>query len=251
MFQIIKNLKRKGLHPFIWIYLPILIPLIFLLVKKININLFVIFFQGENGIIENGTFVILFIAIIISILSLIKFNNKFKKRKILVFVILFILGLTYFAGEEISWGQHWFHWEANQFFQTYNDQQFGNSSETNFHNISSWFDQKPKLLLILFVLFGGILSPLFSHNKDKNNLTFQYIFFPEISCFITSAFCLFFYLLDNSYKILCSGTPGIDISCKFIPQLFVFRTSEIIEFYIALFLLIYIFSIYKKTKINL
>ena len=119
---------------------------------------------------------------------------------------------------------------------------FGNSEISRFRRLSSTeaacIDQKPKTILLFFVLFGGILSPLFSHNKDKNNLTFKYILFPEISCFITSVFCLFFYLLDNSYKILCSGTPGIDISCKFIPQLFVFRTSEIIEFYIALFLLI-------------
>ena len=248
MFQIIKNLKRKGLHPFIWIYLPILIPLIFLLVKKININLFVIFFQGENGIIENGTFVILFIAIIISILSLIKFNNKFKKRKILFFVILFILGLTYFAGEEISWGQHWFHWEANQFFQTYNDQQFGNSSETNFHNISSWFDQKPKLLLILFVLFGGILYPLYFSNNNTNDI--KYWVFPSIHCFPTSLIFLFFYFLDNSYKILCSGTPGIDINCNYIPTILYFRTSEIIELYLALFLLIYILSINARLQKN-
>ena len=162
------------------------------------------------------------------------------------FIFFLVIGLIFFAGEEISWGQNWFGWNTSNFFTNYNDQ-----LETNFHNISSWLDQKPKTILLFFVLFGGILSPLFSHNKDKNNLTFKYILFPEISCFITSAFCLFFYLLDNSYKILCSGTPGIDISCKFIPQLFVFRTSEIIEFYIALFLLIYIFSIYKKIKINL
>ncbi|PPR42516.1 MAG: hypothetical protein CFH24_00450, partial [Alphaproteobacteria bacterium MarineAlpha6_Bin2] len=37
---------------------------------------------------------------------------------------------------------------------------------------------------------------------------------------------------------------------EFIPNLFVLRTSEIIEFYIALFLLIYIFSIYTRLKKN-
>ena len=245
MIQINKDFKKNELHIFLWLFVPILIFLIFLIVKQLNPIFFVDFFQGEKGFIENGTFFILLISIITNF-SVIK-KIKTKEYNIQYFLmIIFLIGLVYFAGEEISWGQHWFNWETNNFFKNFNDQ-----SETNFHNISSWLDQKPKAILLFFVLFGGILSPLFSYNKDKNNLTFQYIFFPEISCFITSAFCLFFYLLDNSYKILCTGTPGIDISCKFIPQLFFFRTSEIIEFYIALFLLIYIFSIYKKTKINL
>ena len=242
----LKKFKNINLPSFLWFFFPILFFFIILFTKYFYLNFFINFFQSEKGIIENGTFVLLIISIILSFCILKNKNLFIFNKKIFFFIFFLVIGLIYFAGEEISWGQNWFRWNTSNFFTNYNDQ-----SETNFHNISSWLDQKPKTILLFFVLFGGILSPLFSHNKDKNNLTFKYIFFPEISCFITSAFCLFFYLLDNSYKILCSGTPGIDISCKFIPQLFVFRTSEIIEFYIALFLLIYIFSIYKKIKINL
>ena len=247
MFQIIKNLKKTDLNPLIWIFLPIFIPLIILFVKQINMVFFINFFQGENVIIENGTFIILLFAIIISISSLKKIKEKFKKKNLLLIIILFTLGLIYFAGEEINWGQHWFHWEATKFFESYNDQYIGGTSETNFHNISSWFDQKPRILLTFFVLFGGIFCPFyFIINKNTNN--FKYWIFPNIYCFPTALICLFFYLLDNSYKFLCYGRPGIDISCKYIPSLLHFRTSEIIELYIALFLLIYILSINLRLK---
>ena len=247
MIQIIKNFKNKDINPFIWIFFPIFIPLFFLFVKLINVHFFINFFQGENGIIENGTFLILFFAILISISSLKEIKNKFKKKNLLLIIIFFTLGLIYFAGEEINWGQHWFHWESTKFFEIYNDQYIKNISETNFHNISSWFDQKPKILLIFFVLFGGIFCPFYySINKNIHNL--KYWIFPNIYCFPTALICLFFYLLDNSYKFLCYGRPGIDIKCKYIPSILHFRTSEIIELYIAFFLLIYILSINLRLK---
>ena len=112
--------------------------------------------------------------------------------------------------------------------------------------MSSWFDQKPRIILTLFVLVGGIICPFYFSNNNTNNLK-QWIL-PKIYCFPTSLICLFFYLLDNSYKFLCYGKPGIDITCKYIPILFYLRTSEIIEFYIAFFLLIYILSINLRLK---
>ncbi len=52
----------------------------------------------------------------------------------------------YFAGEEVSWGQHWLGWETPPAIAAVNDQQ-----ETNLHNTSSWLDQKPRLALELWV----------------------------------------------------------------------------------------------------
>ena len=187
------------------------------------------------------------IAIVISFALIKNIKRKFENRKLFIIIIIFTLGLIYFAGEEISWGQHWFQWNANEFFKTYNDQYINGISETNFHNISSWFDQKPRILLIFFVLFGGIFCPLYFSDK-KYSKSIKSHLIPTIYCFPTSLMCLFFYLLDNSYKILCYGIPGVDITCKFIPELFHLRTSEIIEFYIAYFLFIYILSIYLRLK---
>ena len=241
----LKKFKKTHLSPILWLFLPILFLFIIFFIKYFYLNFFISFFQSEKGIIENGTFFILFISIIICFFILKDKNLHFFNKKIFFYIFFLILGLIYFAGEEISWGQHWFSWETNTFFKKFNDQ-----LETNFHNINSWFDQKPKALLLFFIFFAGILLPLYYLKKNKNILRTQYILFPDISCLPTSLICLFFYILDNLYKTLCSGTPGIDISCEFIPDLFVLRTSEIIEFYIALFLLIYIFSIYTRLKKN-
>ena len=54
-----------------------------------------------------------------------------------------------------SWGQHFLGWESSEFWQDINDQ-----SETNLHNTSSWLDQKPRLILEIGVMVGGIVIPL-------------------------------------------------------------------------------------------
>ena len=56
-----------------------------------------------------------------------------------------------FAGEEVSWGQHWLGWSSPEYFAEYNRQ-----GETNFHNLNihfgrverckTWFDLEWSLL---------------------------------------------------------------------------------------------------------
>ena len=245
MFQFINKNNNDNLNSFFWLFLPLYFLLVLFLVKLINIDLFVKYFQSEKGIIENGTFFVLFVAIFFNIKLLI-YKNKIIK-KFLYFFILFLLGLIYFAGEEINWGQQWFLWDSNDFFNKYNDQYIGDTTETNFHNISSWLDQKPRFILTFFVIFGGLYLSFFNKELKLNN--FRTLIYPTFHCFPTSLICLLFYLLDNSYKLLCFGKPGFDLSCKFLPAVLILRTSEIIEFYISFFLFIYLFSIYKRLNL--
>ena len=79
-----------------------------------------IFYFKEE--LSNYQYIGLLFAIITSISLIKKIRKKFKKKNLLLFIIFITLGLIYFAGEEINWGQHWFYWEANKFFETYNDQ---------------------------------------------------------------------------------------------------------------------------------
>ena len=243
MFQINKIFKKNDLNPFLWFYFPILITLIFFIVKFLNINFFITYFKSEKGIIENGTFLVLFFAIVTSFSVLNKLKKNLNLKTLFFFIIFFLISLIYFAGEEISWGQQWFKWETNNFFKRINDQ-----SETNFHNISSWLDQKPRFLLTFFVIFGGIFCPFLNKKNILNSKKLTTWIYPTIYCFPTSLICLLYYFLDISYKFFCYGTPGIDIKCKYIPSLLHFRTSEIIELYISFFLLIYILSINSRLK---
>ena len=76
MFQINKILRKNDLNPFFWFIFPILITLIFFIVKFLNINLFIAYFKGEKGIIENGTFLFLFFAKITAFSVLKKLKKK-------------------------------------------------------------------------------------------------------------------------------------------------------------------------------
>ncbi|MCB9982820.1 MAG: hypothetical protein H6861_03965 [Rhodospirillales bacterium] len=40
-------------------------------------------------------------------------------------------------------------------------------NETNLHNISSRFDQKPRLILLVGVVVGGLIIPALQHFKSK------------------------------------------------------------------------------------
>jgi hypothetical protein len=59
------------------------------------------------------------------------------------------------AGEEASWGQHFFGWGTPEGWRALNDQH-----ETNLHNIGSWADQKPRAVVELTVMGLGIGWPL-------------------------------------------------------------------------------------------
>src|SRR3546814_19755347 len=59
------------------------------------------------------------------------------------------------AGEEASWGRHYAGWLTPEGWQAINDQ-----GETNLHDTSSWLDQKPRTLLEIGVIVGGIIVPL-------------------------------------------------------------------------------------------
>ena len=115
MFQINKILKNKDINPFLWFFSPILITLIIFIVKFLNINFFISYFKGESGIIENGTFLVLFFSIIITFSVLNKLKKNINLKNLYFIIIVFLIGLIYFTGEEISWGQQWFDWETNEF----------------------------------------------------------------------------------------------------------------------------------------
>lgn len=89
-------------------------------------------------------------------------------------ILLVTLGALYMAGEEISWGQWIFMWDTPEVFMEINDQH-----ETNLHNTSSWMDQKPRLLLELWAIFGAIRAwhRFFRGIKDDTGST-AYWFWP-------------------------------------------------------------------------
>lgn len=111
------------------------------------------YFGTESGVVELLTPVVLLPAIVFGVMLMLQLRQYLPSRNSRVWMGLVTLGAFYMAGEEVSWGQWLFYWDTPETFMTINDQH-----ETNLHNTSSLFDQKPRLLLELWVLAGAIRS---------------------------------------------------------------------------------------------
>ena len=122
---------------------------------RVQIEWYQTWFEGESGILEVATAIVLLIAVVMGALCVKAFELEF--RWVRRWLVLLLLATVYFAGEEISWGQHLIGWSTPEWFleTTGNRQQ-----ETNLHNISGWLNQKPRNLFLVWVLIGGIVIPL-------------------------------------------------------------------------------------------
>lgn len=103
--------------------------------------------MGELGPVELGTAILLVIAIFVGL----KLVAREPRGLLRGWHLAVVAGCVYFAGEELSWGQHLVGWSTPERLAALNDQ-----GETNLHNISSWLDQKPRLALELWILTGVI-----------------------------------------------------------------------------------------------
>ncbi len=138
------------LRNFIMIDVPLL-----MLMGQVLVEIFVPMeqkpaFHSEGGPHEFVQFVFLLMAVIAGSYCTFRVKDFWLKAWSAIAVICCI----YVAGEEISWGQHLFHWGTPENWSAINDQ-----NETNLHNTSTWLDQKPRALLEIGVLVGGIVIP--------------------------------------------------------------------------------------------
>ena len=191
------------------------------------------FIDGEHGIVEIGTFAVLLPAIYLGLRCWLR-RNRLPRRWIGPWLLLVTLACFYFAGEEVSWGQQFLHWRTPELVGEYNDQ-----GETNLHNVSSWFDQKPRLLLELWVLVGGVAVPVWRRIRgivfaEQN---WHYWFWPARMC-VPAA-------LLSYLSILPEWTRDI---FKLRPFPIETRYSEIQEFYFGLFLCLYLASCWLRLK---
>ena len=146
--------NKYELKSWLWLWLPVVF-FVFIFGSAIVSNyVHDNYFAGELGIIELATPIMLVPAIIAGFLIFIN-REKLVARQLGYWILLVTLACIYIAGEEISWGQQLVGWGTPEWVKEINDQH-----ETNLHNMSSWFDQKPRLLLEISVLIGGIFLPL-------------------------------------------------------------------------------------------
>lgn len=182
-------------------------------------------FHSEGGPHEAVQVVFLGFALPIALYLFFKVKNKWLK------LWTGIAGICcfYVLGEEISWGQHLFGWETSENWAQYNDQ-----NETNFHNTSDWLDQKPRVLLEVGVLVGGLIIPaLKKWAPSKLPERFKDIY-PGYEVVFTAAFAVTVKILAQ-FKFEDGG------------KIF-WRSSEVIELYLYYFVMLYLIYLGIRWK---
>ncbi len=227
----------QELKPFTWVVLPILLFLFLLLwsftIPEMVMEAFRDDLEG-GGIVEHGTVIFLVFAVAVGVFTLVKYNDAFPNKWIRYYIVMWILGSLFFAGEEASWGQHYFGWESPEIFEELNTQQ-----ETNIHNMSSWFNQKPRLLVEICVMYGGLILPLIRLHKKRmaHPNSYGYWLFPTFVCIPITALIVWLRLFEILLKAL--DLEGF--------MLLTFGSAEYREYNLAIFFLLFLMSIAARA----
>lgn len=223
--------RDERLPSWLWLWFPPLLLLVIVPIKILAPEFYSLRIDGELGLIELATPVISIAGAIVGFLLLLR-ASKLPTRRIRIWVMLTTLGCVYFAGEELSWGQHLFGWSTPEYIEAVNDQE-----ETNLHNVSSWFDQKPRMLLEFWVLIGGVIWPLLGRSSGTPEQD-SYWFWPTIEVLPSAILAIMIRLPERIKSLFEIEQLPLEL-----------RFSEPQEYYFALFLLIYLASIRKRLAV--
>ncbi len=225
------DLRKQPDLPFcIWAILPLAAWLILAPIVLFAPGLSRLIFRLDHhggGLIEHGTVLILLPGIAAGITVFVRALRSGRMRLEKFWFLAWALACIYFAGEEISWGQHFFQWSTPEAIESLNDQQ-----ETNLHNISSWLDQKPRALVEAWIILGGLFAPLWIRFRNLRFApdSWQQWILPTIVGTPAAASTI----LTRIFKALEKYTGA-----SILEDL---GDSEFREFFIALFLTLYLLS---------
>ena len=191
---------------------------------------------GENKLVENFQSLFLFLSLIYYYLIIKKLN--LKNKHISIFFIISFLGIFYFLGEEISWGQHIFKWSSSEYFLIHNNQQ-----ETNIHNISNLFNELPRTFVLIWCTFSTIIF-LYYSKSSKLNKIFQLLIFPNKYLLVIAISLIIFIFPD-----LILGKFNLEIKYQRITFNFL-RLSELQELIVTVYFFVYSSSIYSELNKN-
>jgi hypothetical protein len=226
--------EARILPAWAWLWLPIGLVAGVLFWRIVDESSYRTNFENELGFAENGTAVLLIPGIYAGLMVW-RLRDRLPVSILGFWYGLVGLGCVYFAGEELSWGQSLFHWQTPELLERVNDQ-----GETNIHNISSWFDQKPRLVLELWVLVGGVLFHVWSKAKRRSfpPTHWAHWFWPVRQLIPASVLALIVMLPKRILESFGSlPPPPFDI-----------RETELQEYLFAIFLSLYLWSILTRLR---
>lgn len=191
---------------------------------------------GELGLTEQLTVILLVAALAVGIHVAWRTLAE-RDTRLTVFFVIFCLGCVYFAGEEASWGQHWFRWGTPDDWAALNRQ-----DETNLHNlegsVGTLFNKLPRNIMTWAILIGGAILPLVRRARGRHYAprSFAWWIMPRTTC-VTAAFIAALATVPQRIALALTGS---------MPAAFDITSGEVKELMIALFLLIYISSVARR-----
>ena len=222
----IQTAPKAALPAIAWLWIPVAAVVIQIILELSLSSKVLGILHSENGPHEILQFLVTAAACGVAVMSL-KLVNRNTQKWLYVWLGLAAICCFYVAGEEISWGQHFASWNTPEFWTTYNDQQ-----ETNLHNVSSWFDQKPRLILEISVLTGGIIIPLL--------LKFKPTIVPQKFTIIYPPACLaLIAALAIGGKIVVKIAESYDV-------ILFSRFSEVEELFLFYFVFLYLIALKRR-----
>lgn len=224
------NAILKKIPDWFWtIFLPVGFVLLTLYVERAEGNQ--CFTSCEDGPVETVQALVMFIAFGVG-LSVLRLSRGVYPRWAQIFLAIGVFGSLYVALEEISYGQRIFGWSTPETWLAVNDQQ-----ETNLHNTSSWFDQKPRLILEIGVFLGGIVVPALRRFKNEWLPKAYEIIYPSNALFTTALIAV----LIRIYRDTTEFTHHQE-------WFYIDRGSELQEMYFYWFILLYFAFMRRKLK---
>lgn len=216
--------NKYSLKPIWWFWLPVSVILFVTLADPFLDRDTHPLMYAENGFLESLQWVIALTAAGFGF-SCLRYCRK--NPPLFLWVLLGTLGSLYIGLEEISYGQHLLKWETPAYWEALNDQ-----GETNLHNTSSWFDQKPRLVLLIGVLCGGIALPLVRRFKPSLLPQKFNIIYPSDALFCTAALTAFAHSANWLKKADIISLYG--------------RPSEVTEICMYYFVMLYLVMLRQK-----
>lgn len=185
----------------------------------------------ESGFFEHATVLVLIPGIAAGVWACAK-GRRLPGQWLRWWILLWALAALYFAGEEASWGQHWFGWDTPDAWVEHNKQ-----AETNLHNTSSWLNMKPRTAVELWIFVGGVVVPAIQFFKRRRPSPRQarYWFWPTAVGFTAAFMNIVGRGVEVAEDIVARRTGREDPWHNL-------DSSEAREFFIALFLAFYLVS---------
>ena len=156
----------------------------------------------------------------------------FVRARPFVFAVTLLgaLSCLYIAGEEMSWGQHFFHWNTPEYWVAVNRQE-----ETNLHNTYAIFEKTPRAVLQTGIFVGGLFIPLAAWFDPRVRANRFSLFLPPAALMPAAIGVLAFKLID----IMSAQGVIADLAG---------RPSETVETYLYFFILAYLIVFARRIK---